>query len=107
MPRAVEAHRGAVEQHLAAGDRSESYKRPRERRLARAGLADEADDRLFRHREVDGVDGDERRVATAEPNGQVSGLERGHATASSRTDSLLRPDPDGGVAAFGCQQATR
>ncbi len=101
------AHRDAVEQHLTTGDRDKPHDRLGEGRLARAGLADKAHDRLLGHRQVNTVNRHECRVAAPEADGQVSCLECGHASASSGTDSSFRPDPSGGVAAFGCQQATR
>jgi hypothetical protein len=99
--------RDPVEQDFSAGNRDEPDDRPGEARLAGTGLADETDDRLLRHREIDAVDRHKRRLAAPEPNGQASCLERGHASVSSRTDSAAGADPCCGRTEFGCQQATR
>ena len=99
--------RDAVEQDLSTRERDEPDDRPGESRLPRSGLADETDDRLLRHREVDALDRSECRLAAAEPDGQTTRLERGHASASSRMDSASRANPCSGVTEFGCQQATR
>ena len=99
--------RDPVEQHLPAGDRDEPDDRLGEGGLARAGLPDQTDDRLLRHGEVGAVDRDQCRVPAPETDGQTTGLERGHASASSRMDSSRQADPSCGTTEFGCQQATR
>src|SRR5262249_15240884 len=94
--------RGAVEQHLAFGERDEPRERTSKRRLARAGLTYEADGRAVGHLEVDPVDGGEETLAVPEAPGDGAGGERRH-TATSRAGLIAGASPP----SSGCQHAAR
>ena len=91
-----------VEQDRPARDRHQPDRRPRQRRLARAGLADQADDLPVGHGEVHPVDRGQAAAA-----GAVAHRDVRRTRSSLIGPPRRRPRPDSGIGSPACQQATR